>query len=176
MDAGDKESLIALIPEYCGSYRVVLVQLLGQGEADPPRQDQSLLDNARDVAAVARTLGGRVTGIGLSRASNMLVNAALEKPGLFDRLVLVSVPADDGVEGSRFPRPTGFIADYRAAVAVEDWHEIQSGPNNSSLKYRDLGTFLKFFFSNSLRIIFHTFCLCPTNSRCIPIDASKTFA
>ncbi|MFP6709291.1 MAG: alpha/beta hydrolase [Alphaproteobacteria bacterium] len=54
----------------------------------------------------------------------MLVNAALENPGLFDRLVLVSAPADDGVEGSRFPRPTGFIAKYRAAVAVEDWHEI----------------------------------------------------
>ncbi len=96
-------------------------QLLGQGESDPPRTGQTLRDSARDIAAIARGLAGRITGIGLSRASNMLTHAALVNPDLFDRLVLVSTPADDGVEGARFPRPKRFIEECRAAVAAEDW-------------------------------------------------------
>ena len=113
-----------LIPVFCQDYRVVMVQLLGQGASDPPRPGQSLKDNARDIAAVARTLEGRITGIGISRASNMLAHAATENPGLFERLVFVAAPADDGVEGSRFPRPTQFMSNFRAAVAAEDWHQV----------------------------------------------------
>jgi len=110
-----------LIPVFCHDYQIVTAQLLGQGETDPPRSGQTLRDSARDIAAIARRLDGNITGIGMSRASNILTHAALMYPDLFDRLILVSTPADDGVEGSRFPRPPQHVKEFKAAVAAQDW-------------------------------------------------------
>ncbi len=113
-----------LIPLLSQDYRIVSVQLLGQGASDPPRSGQTLKDSSGDIAEIARTIGGRVTGIGISRASNMLTHAALANPDLFDRLVFVSAPADDGVGNSRFPRLREVVEEFNAAVEAEDWPQV----------------------------------------------------
>ncbi len=133
-----------LIPAFCRDYHIVTVRLLGQEDTDPPRPGQSIKDNARDIAAVAASLGRRVSAIGISRASNMLAHAATENPDLFKRLILVGPMADDGMDGSRFPRSPQYIANYQSAVAKEDWpqaakvHATNIVPKPEALDIRNM--------------------------------------
>ena len=48
---------------------------------------------------------GAITGVGISRGSNLLVRLADQHPGLVRRLVLIGAPTDIGASGSPAQRP-----------------------------------------------------------------------
>ena len=75
--------------------------------------------------AVIEALGrGPVTGVGLSRGSNLLVRLAVAYPKLVERMVLVGSPVDDSAPGCRFPRPEGVTQRYGDALSRGDYEAV----------------------------------------------------
>ena len=81
--------------------RIVTIDPRGTGASDPLRRPYGLRQHAEDVHAVMVHAGIRaVTGIGISRGSNLLVRLADTHPELVHRLVLIGAPTDVGTSGS----------------------------------------------------------------------------
>ena len=80
-------------PAFEDTHRVVLFDHVGAGGSDPaafdPRRYGTLAGYAADVLDIAREIGGPVTFVGHSVSAMIGLLAAVEEPGLFDRLVLV---------------------------------------------------------------------------------------
>jgi pimeloyl-ACP methyl ester carboxylesterase len=85
----------------CQEFRIVTMDPRGTGSSDPLRRPYGLGQHAEDVRAVIEQAKvGAITGIGISRGSNLLVRLADRHPELVQRMVLVGAPTDIGTSGS----------------------------------------------------------------------------
>ena len=103
-----------IVERLCQEFRIVTIDPRGTGASDPLQRPYGLTQHAEDVRAVIEQAGvGAVTGIGISRGSNLLVRLAEQHPELVRRLVLIGAPTDIGASGSPAQRP-----DYLNATAA----------------------------------------------------------
>jgi DNA-binding SARP family transcriptional activator/pimeloyl-ACP methyl ester carboxylesterase len=110
-----------IIDEFCHEYRIVTIAPRGSGQSDPMPRPYSWQDRADDVCAVIKALGaGPVTGVGVSRGSNLLLRVAAEHPALIARLVLLGTPVDDAGPESPFPRAREAVRPIQDALAADD--------------------------------------------------------
>jgi pimeloyl-ACP methyl ester carboxylesterase len=90
-----------IVERLCQEFRIVTIDPRGTGASDPLRRPYGLGQHAEDVRAVIEQAGvGAITGIGISRGSNLLVRLADRHPELVRRLVLIGAPTDIGASGS----------------------------------------------------------------------------
>jgi class 3 adenylate cyclase/pimeloyl-ACP methyl ester carboxylesterase len=90
-----------IVERLCQEFRIVTIDPRGTGASDPLQRPYGLSQHALDVRAVIEQAEvGAVTGIGISRGSNLLVRLADEHPGLLRRLVLIGAPTDVGTSDS----------------------------------------------------------------------------
>ena len=103
-----------LVERLCQEFRIVTIDPRGTGASDPLERPYGLTQHAADVRAVIEQAGvGAVTGVGISRGSNLLVRLAQAHPELIRRLVLIGAPTDIGTRDSPAQRP-----DYLNAVTT----------------------------------------------------------
>ncbi len=103
-----------ILERLCQEFRIVTIDPRGTGASDPLQRPYGLTEHALDVRAVLEQAGvGAVTGVGISRGSNLLVRLAHAHPELVRRLVLIGAPTDIGTSDSPARRP-----DYLNAVAA----------------------------------------------------------
>ncbi|MGH6898188.1 MAG: alpha/beta fold hydrolase [Geminicoccaceae bacterium] len=90
-----------IVERLCQEFRIVTIDPRGTGGSDPLQRPYGLRQHAEDVRAVIEQAGvGAVTGIGISRGSNLLIRLAHMHPRLVRRLVLVGAPTDVGTSDS----------------------------------------------------------------------------
>jgi pimeloyl-ACP methyl ester carboxylesterase len=103
-----------LVERLCEEFRIVTIDPRGTGASDPLQRPYGLGQHAEDVRAVIEQAGvGAVTGIGISRGSNLLVRFSQAHPRYVRRLVLIGAPTDIGASDSPAQRP-----EYLDAVAA----------------------------------------------------------
>ena len=86
-----------IVERLCQEFRIVTIDPRGTGSSDPLQRPYGLRQHIEDVRAViARTGIGAITGVGISRGSNLLVRLAHMHPKLVRRLVLIDAPTDIG--------------------------------------------------------------------------------
>ena len=95
-----------IVERLCQEFRIVTIDPRGTGSSDPLQRPYGLTQHAEDVRAVIEEAGvGAITGIGISRGSNLLIRLADQHPELVRRLVLIGAPTDIGASGSPAQRP-----------------------------------------------------------------------
>jgi pimeloyl-ACP methyl ester carboxylesterase len=102
-----------VVERLCQEFRILTIDPRGTGSSDPLQRPYGLTQHALDLRAVIEQAGvGAVTGVGISRGSNLLVRLADQHPGLVRRLVLIGAPTDVGTSDSPAQR-----LDYLNATA-----------------------------------------------------------
>jgi class 3 adenylate cyclase/pimeloyl-ACP methyl ester carboxylesterase len=95
-----------IVERLCQEFRIVTIDPRGTGWSDPLQRPYGLIQHAEDVRAVIERAGvGAVTGVGISRGSNLLVRLADMYPKLVRRLILIGAPTDVGSTDSPARRP-----------------------------------------------------------------------
>jgi pimeloyl-ACP methyl ester carboxylesterase len=108
-----------IVERLCQEFRIVTIDPRGTGASDPLQRPYGLTQHVQDVRAVIEHAGvGAVTGIGISRGSNLLVRLADASPDLVRRLVLIGAPTDLGASGS--PAERAEYLDTTAAFLASD--------------------------------------------------------
>ncbi len=103
-----------IVERLCQEFRIVTIDPRGTGASDPLQRPCGMTQHALDVRAVIEAAGvGAVTGVGISRGSNLLVRLDHMYPGLVRRLVLIGAPTDIGASDSPAQR-----ADYLDVTAA----------------------------------------------------------
>jgi pimeloyl-ACP methyl ester carboxylesterase len=103
-----------IVERLCQEFRILTIDPRGTGSSDPLQRPYGLTQHALDLRAVIEQAGvGAVTGVGISRGSNLLVRLADQHPGLVRRLVLIGAPTDIGTNDSPAQR-----LDYLNATAA----------------------------------------------------------
>jgi class 3 adenylate cyclase/pimeloyl-ACP methyl ester carboxylesterase len=98
-----------ILEQLCQEFRIVTIDCRGTGASDPLTRPFPLREHVEDVAAVIEQLGcGAVSGVGISRGSNLLIILAASRPELIDRLVLVGCPLASAGSGD-----SSFSAEFR---------------------------------------------------------------
>ena len=94
-----------IVERLCQEFRIVTMDPRGTGASDPLQRPYGLSQHAKDVCAVIeRAEIGEITGVGISRGSNLLVRLAHMRPRLVRRLVLIGTPTDIGTSDSPMQR------------------------------------------------------------------------
>jgi len=113
-----------LVERLCQEFRIVTIDPRGTGSSDPLQRPYGLSQHAEDVRAVIEHAGVvAVTGVGISRGSNLLVRLADQHPGLLRRLVLIGAPTDIGTSDSPAQR-TDYLNATAAFLANEDFEGL----------------------------------------------------
>jgi class 3 adenylate cyclase/pimeloyl-ACP methyl ester carboxylesterase len=90
-----------IVERLCHEFRIVTIDPRGTGSSDPLQRPYGLRQHVEDVRAVIERAGiGAITGVGISRGSNLLVRLAHMHPELLRRLVLIGAPTDIGSSDS----------------------------------------------------------------------------
>jgi class 3 adenylate cyclase/pimeloyl-ACP methyl ester carboxylesterase len=109
-----------IVERLCQEFRIVTIDPRGTGSSDPLQRPYGLTQHVEDVRAVIEEAGvGAVTGVGISRGSNLLVRLADQHPGLVRRLVLIGAPTDIGTSDSPAQRPD-YLSTTAAFLANDD--------------------------------------------------------
>ncbi len=94
-----------IVERLCQEFQIVTIDPRGTGSSDPLQRPYGLSQHALDVRAVIEQAGiGAITGVGISRGSNLLVRLADAHPDLVRRLVLIGAPTDIGASDSPMQR------------------------------------------------------------------------
>jgi class 3 adenylate cyclase/pimeloyl-ACP methyl ester carboxylesterase len=113
-----------IVERLCHEFRIVTIDPRGTGASDPLQRPYGLSQHALDVRAVIERSGiGAVTGIGISRGSNLLVRLAHHYPELVRRLVLIGAPTDIGSIGSPAQR-VDHLNTIAAFLAADDFEGL----------------------------------------------------
>ena len=113
-----------LVERLCQEFRIVTIDPRGTGASDPLERPYGLTRHALDVRAVIEHAGvDAVTGVGISRGSNLLVRLAHGHPELLRRLVLIGAPTDIGSGDSPARRPD-FLNAVAAFLATDDFEGL----------------------------------------------------
>jgi len=90
-----------ILERLCQEFRIVTIDPRGTGSSHPLQRPYGLSEHVEDVRAVIdQSDVGAITGIGISRGSNLLVRLADRYPELVRRLVLIGAPTDIGASDS----------------------------------------------------------------------------
>jgi pimeloyl-ACP methyl ester carboxylesterase len=90
-----------IVERLCQEFRIVTIDPRGTGSSDPLQRPYGLSQHTEDVFAVIERAGiGAITGVGISRGSNLLVRLAHMHPRLVRRLVLIGALTDHGARDS----------------------------------------------------------------------------
>jgi class 3 adenylate cyclase/pimeloyl-ACP methyl ester carboxylesterase len=90
-----------IVERLCHEFRIVTIDPRGTGSSDPLQRPYGLSQHIEDVRAVIERTGiGAITGVGISRGSNLLVRLTHMHPELVRRLVLIGAPTDMGASDS----------------------------------------------------------------------------
>jgi class 3 adenylate cyclase/pimeloyl-ACP methyl ester carboxylesterase len=109
-----------IVERLCQEFRIVTIDPRGTGSSDPFQRPYGLSQHGEDLRAVIEQAGvGAVTGVGISRGSNLLVRLADRHPGLLHRLVLIGAPTDIGTSDSPAQR-TEYLNTTAALLANDD--------------------------------------------------------
>jgi class 3 adenylate cyclase/pimeloyl-ACP methyl ester carboxylesterase len=109
-----------IVERLCQEFRIVTIDPRGTGASDPLQRPYGLSQHADDVRAVIEHAGvGAITGIGISRGSNLLVRLAGQHPELVRRLVLIGAPTDVGTSDSPAQR-VDYLNTTAAFLAADD--------------------------------------------------------
>jgi class 3 adenylate cyclase/pimeloyl-ACP methyl ester carboxylesterase len=113
-----------IVERLCQEFRIVTIDPRGTGSSDPLQRPYGLSQHALDVRAVIEQAGiGAVTGVGISRGSNLLVRLADRHPELVRRLILIGAPTDIGAKDSPAQRPD-YLDATAAFLANEDFEGL----------------------------------------------------
>jgi pimeloyl-ACP methyl ester carboxylesterase len=113
-----------IVERLCQEFRIVTIDPRGTGSSDPLQRPYGLSQHAEDVRAVLEQAGvGAVTGIGISRGSNLLVRLAQAHPELMRRLVLIGAPTDVGASDSPAQR-VDYLNTTAAFLANDDFEGL----------------------------------------------------
>jgi pimeloyl-ACP methyl ester carboxylesterase len=113
-----------IVERLCHEFRIVTIDARGTGSSDPLQRPYGLGQHAEDARAVIEQTGiGAITGVGISRGSNLLVWLAHTHPGLVRRLVLIGAPTDLGASGSPARRPE-YLNTTAAFLANDDFEGL----------------------------------------------------
>jgi class 3 adenylate cyclase/pimeloyl-ACP methyl ester carboxylesterase len=113
-----------ILERLCQEFRIVTIDPRGTGASDPLQRPYGLAQHALDVRAVIEQAGiGAITGVGISRGSNLLVRLADAHPDLVRRLILVGAPTDVGAKDSPAKRPD-YLDATGAFLATEDFEGL----------------------------------------------------
>jgi len=115
-----------LVERLCQDFRIVTIDPRGTGSSDPLQRPYGLNQHADDVRTVIEDAGvGAVTGVGISRGSNLLVRFAQIHPTLVRRLVLIGAPTDRGTSDSPAQR-IEYLNTVKTFLANEDFEGLMS--------------------------------------------------
>jgi 3-oxoadipate enol-lactonase len=127
---GDRRLYLFQVPEFCGKFPVISVDLRGHGESSKPDADWTMADMALDVVRLLRLLGvERAHLVGVSLGGMVAQQFALDYPYATASLVLVDTlcgpPAgfeQEMAAALRFieEKPMGVIARERITAAFSD--------------------------------------------------------
>lgn len=129
-------------------YRLVLLDNAGSGKAAAsfqPNRHLSLKAYARDIIGLCESLGLRgITLVGHSAGAMMCLLAAVERPELFSKLVMISASPrylDDGNYHGGFTQPDIDSLYEEASQRYEDWAEgfarqMMGAPDQPALAQR----------------------------------------
>jgi class 3 adenylate cyclase/pimeloyl-ACP methyl ester carboxylesterase len=110
-----------LVERLCHEFRIVTIDPRGTGSSDPLQRPYGLRQHVEDVRAVIEQTGiDAITGVGISRGSNLLVRLAHMHPELLRRLVLIGAPTDIGSSDSPAQRLDHLNA-IAAFLAADDF-------------------------------------------------------
>jgi pimeloyl-ACP methyl ester carboxylesterase len=113
-----------IVERLCQEFRIITIDPRGTGASDPLQRPYGLSQHAEDVRAVIEQAGiGAITGIGISRGSNLLVRLAHMHPNLVRRLVLVGAPTDVGTSDSPAQR-LDYLSTTASFLANEDFEGL----------------------------------------------------
>ncbi|MGH6919188.1 MAG: alpha/beta fold hydrolase, partial [Geminicoccaceae bacterium] len=113
-----------IVERLCHEFRIVTIDPRGTGSSDPLQRPYGLVQHVEDVRAVIERAGiGGITGVGISRGSNLLVRFAQMHPGILRRLVLIGAPTDIGTSGSPAQRVDHLNA-IAAFLAADDFEGL----------------------------------------------------
>jgi class 3 adenylate cyclase/pimeloyl-ACP methyl ester carboxylesterase len=113
-----------LVERLCQEFRIVTIDPRGTGSSDPLQRPYGLTQHALDVCVVIEQAGvGAVTGVGISRGSNLLVRLADTHPKLVRRLVLIGAPTDVGTRDSPAQR-VDYLNTTATFLANEDFEGL----------------------------------------------------
>jgi pimeloyl-ACP methyl ester carboxylesterase len=113
-----------IVERLCQEFRIVTIDPRGTGASDPLQRPYGLSQHVEDVRAVIERAGiDAITGIGISRGSNLLVHLTHRHPELVRRLVLVGAPTDIGTIGSPTQR-VDHLDRIAAFLAADDFEGL----------------------------------------------------
>jgi pimeloyl-ACP methyl ester carboxylesterase len=113
-----------LVERLCQEFRILTIDPRGTGSSDPLQRPYGLSQHALDVCAAIEQAGvGAITGVGISRGSNLLVRLADTHPELVRRLVLIGAPTDIGANDSPAQRPD-YLNTTATFLANEDFEGL----------------------------------------------------
>jgi pimeloyl-ACP methyl ester carboxylesterase len=113
-----------IVERLCQEFRIVTIDPRGTGSSDPLQRPYGLSQHALDVCAVIEQAGvGAVTGVGISRGSNLLVRLADRHPELVRRLILIGAPTDIGARDSPAQR-LDYLNTTATFLANEDFEGL----------------------------------------------------
>jgi len=113
-----------IVERLCQEFRIVTIDPRGTGSSDPLQRPYGLTQHAEDVRAVIEQAGvDTVTGVGISRGSNLLVLLAHQHPEVIRRLVLIGAPTDVGTSDSPAQR-VEYLNATAAFLANEDFEGL----------------------------------------------------
>jgi class 3 adenylate cyclase/pimeloyl-ACP methyl ester carboxylesterase len=113
-----------IVERLCQEFRIVTIDPRGTGSSDLLQRPYGLSQHVEDVRAVIeRTRIGAITGVGISRGSNLLVRLAHSHPDLVRRLVLIGAPTDIGTSDSPAQR-IEHLSTIAAFLAEDDFEGL----------------------------------------------------
>ncbi len=113
-----------IVERLCQEFRIVTIDPRGTGASDALQRPYGLTQHVLDVRAVIGQAGvDAITGVGISRGSNLLVRLAHMHPELVRRLVLIGAPTDLGSVGSPAQRPE-YLNATAAFLAKDDFEGL----------------------------------------------------
>jgi pimeloyl-ACP methyl ester carboxylesterase len=113
-----------IVERLCHEFRIVTIDPRGTGASDPLQRPYGLSQHVEDVRAVIERTGiDAITGVGISRGSNLLVHLTDRHPELVRRLVLIGAPTDIGTAGSPTQR-VDHLDRIAAFLAADDFEGL----------------------------------------------------
>jgi len=140
-----------VLEHLCQEFRIITMDARGTGRSDPLRPGYATCDHAADVGAVIEAAGGRVTAIGISKSSSILVRLAIAAPALVKKLVLIGTLLDFW-PNTASPAANELDGQFRTALRAGDFERAIRLFVGTVVTDPDTGELAEQFTCNLLRL------------------------